>query len=122
MAYAPDSVGFHTGDGSILGSFREASDGRVFEFSRNPNHESIAGYQNSWGSEFPHLIWVGSSTGHSNGYRFGRVYKTTLKIVTDEGDLGLPVIEQWQIKNYRLYRKLPDQTKTYSDVVGLKLW
>ena len=116
MAYAPDSVGFTKGDGSIIGSFVEVENGKLFEFSHNPKHQDVAGYQNSWGSEFPHLIWVG------NGYRLGRVYKTTVKIVTDEDELSNPVISQWRIKQYRLYRKLPDPSKVYSDEVGIKLW
>ena len=81
MAYAPDSVGFTYGDGSILGQFQE----------------------NEW--DFPHLIWVSHDAVGQWNARYGKVLKTVCYIAVDENDDGTPMVEKWNITKHRTYTK-----------------
>ena len=98
MAYAPDSVGFTYGDGSILGSFTEQDCDNLFEFSTN--HEEMT---DEW--DFPHLIWVSHNAVGQWNARYGKVLKTVAYIAIDEDEYGNPVVEKWDIKKYRKYSK-----------------
>ena len=98
MAYAPDSVGFTYGDGSIVGSFTEKDCDNLFEFSTN--HEEMT---DEW--DFPHLIWVSHNAVGQWNYRYGKVLKTVAYIAIDEDEYGNPVVEKWDIKKYRKYSK-----------------
>jgi|TARA_B110000858_G_scaffold135983_1_gene154586 hypothetical protein len=98
MAYAPDTVGFTNGDGSILGHFREKSQGHMFEFSANTDP------LNNMNEDFPHKVWVTNPIKNiDSGYRYANVRKTVAVIVVDEDEFGLPVIEKWFIKNHKQY-------------------
>jgi len=90
MAFAPDSVSFDRGDGSVRGQFREKDFGLLFEFSRAS--------ETPFGKEYDMLVWVGHDM-----YRYAKVLKTVAYIVVDEDADGNSVIEKWQIKNHREY-------------------
>lgn len=98
MAYAHDSVYFDSGDGSILGCFREREKGRLFEFSHNQDLSEV------WAYQFPHKIWVTEPReGMDCGYRYGVVKKTVAYLAVDEDAYGNPVMEKWYIKGRREY-------------------
>lgn len=91
MAFADTSVYKNTGDGSILGGFREADTGNYFEYSANTDEVEFA-------ENYPHKVWVTTPRpGIDSGYRYARVMKTRLYIIVDEDDGG-PVLERWFIK------------------------
>ena len=98
MAFAPDSVRFIYGDGSIMGSFTEKDAGNYFEFSKNDEEMT-----DEW--NFPHKIWVTNPwDGMDSGFRYGEVMQTRVYICTDENDDGTPVVEKWMIKSKRNYK------------------
>jgi len=90
MAYADDSTYFApTGDGSILGSFREKDCDNHFEFSEN--REGVY-------TEYPHKVWVTTPWHMDAGWRFATVKKTVAYVLVNDD-----VVEKWYIKNYRGY-------------------
>ena len=92
MGFAPVSVCFDIGDGSLLGSFVEKDHKNIFEFSANNDNDP-------WSAAFPHKIWLN----HDETFRYGTVKKTVAYVVIDEDDFGKPVIEKWKIKDHRTY-------------------
>ena len=82
----------HTKD--PVGAFVEKEYGNVFEYSVNNDPISFC-------EDFPHKIWVNDVIGQ--GYRYGVVKKTVAYVCTDEDELGLPVLEKWQLKQNREY-------------------
>ena len=98
MAYAPDSVGFTYGDGSILGQFQEKDVKSYFEYS--VNHEAMT---DEW--DFPHLTWVSHDAVGQWNARYGKVLKTVCYIAVDENDDGTPMVEKWNITKHRTYTK-----------------
>lgn len=95
MSFAPTSVYFNTGDGSILGSFNEKEFGVFFEFSTNNETE---GYGGSVKDQFPHKVWV------RDGFRYANVKKTVAYVAVDENDDGV-IVEKWSIKNLNKYER-----------------
>lgn len=95
MAFAPTTVyQAPAGDGSIIGQFREADTGNLFEYSENRTGQF---------PEYPHLVWVTTPrTGIDSGFRFARVLKTRVYIAVDEDDNG-PVEEKWITWRHRIY-------------------
>ena len=92
MAFAPDTVTFDRGDGSILGGFYIKETSKFFEFSRNDDDFDFA-------QGYPHKIWVTTPRpGIDSGYRYGTVKKTVAYIVVDEDEYGHPVVEKWELK------------------------
>jgi hypothetical protein len=90
MAFAPNTV-------KPIGGFVEKDYGKFFHFSENDtNHE--------FGSEYPHLIWVGPD--YYEEPRYARVLKTVAYVVTDEDEFGYPVVEKWDIKNFKSYTRV----------------
>ena len=81
----------HTKD--PIGVFVEREVGNYFEFSEN--NDAIM-------ADWPHKVWVGGTV-NDWGFRYARVLKTVAYIVVDEGDLGQPVVEKWDIKQHREY-------------------
>lgn len=100
MAFAPSSTYFKTGDGSIIGSFREKSCGNYFEYSVNPDNASAVCEEMM--IDHPHIIWVG---GPGYGYRYATVKKTVAYVVVDEADNGDPIIEKWDIKARNVFQE-----------------
>ena len=85
-----------------IGAFTEVDAGNTFEYSWNK--EELEG-SDFWAyGNFPHKVWVASAQiGGDSGWRYARVLKTRLYIVTDEDENG-PVVEKWHIKNHRNYQ------------------
>lgn len=77
-----------------IGQFVEKEVGNYFEFSNNDADSVMP----AW----PHRVWVGGRT-NDQGFRYARVLKTVVYIVTDEDENGAPVVEKWDIKNKRDY-------------------
>lgn len=98
MAYADFSVYRDRGDGSIIGCFREKSEGNLFEFSHNLD------LSETWAYGFPHKIWVTTPVdGIDSGYRYGIVKKTVAYLAVDEDEFGRPILQKWHIKQRREY-------------------
>ena len=75
----------------VLGAFRSKDSDVLFEFSPR------TGFVPEFASEFTHMIYV------EGGHRLAKVLKTVAYVVTDEDDFGNPVVEKWDIKNYKEY-------------------
>lgn len=82
-------MSFYTYTEKPIGQFVEKDTGNYFEYSANDDGLMLA---------YPHKIWVGGEgVCGMSGYRYGRVLKTRVYIVTDEDGNGL-VEEKWDIK------------------------
>jgi hypothetical protein len=96
MGFAP----FHpdTGWAHVLGSFVEKDCGHTFEFSRND--ETILAPLAHGGKNvvYPHKVWVGPL----GEYRYAKVGKTCIHVITDETDFGW-IVQKWEIKNLRVH-------------------
>jgi hypothetical protein len=78
----------------LLGSFREADRGHLFEYAARPDRTfAPAGFA----PECPHIVYVNES------YRFARVLKTVAWVCVDEDENGEPVMERWDIRQHRHY-------------------
>jgi len=93
MATADTSTYFKTGNGSILGCFREKDFDQFFEFSKNL-------CENEWDQKmfdegYEHLVWVNS---RNPSPRYAKVLKTRAYVMVDED-----VVEKWYFKNTRAY-------------------
>ena len=75
-----------------VGCFTEKEVGNYFEYSENPDRKEGC---EEWCC-YPHIVWVGSIG--DSGYRYAKVKKTVVYIVTDEDEYGNPVIEKWFLK------------------------
>lgn len=98
MSFAPMSVSFSHGDGSIIGSFYEKSCGNFFEYASNPAADSWVD-----ANEYPHRVFVKENPVNDSGWRYARVLKTVAYVVVDEDDYGRPVVEKWKLKGGRIY-------------------
>lgn len=104
MAFADRSVYKDVGDGSILGGFYEKEYGNFFEFSSNPEITLAPPAHGGKNMNFPHRVWVTTPTpGIDSGWRYAKVGKTVVHIITDEDENGWAVVEKWDIKGHRLY-------------------
>ena len=83
---------------NISGAFQEKDTGNWFEFSENPEMILSPPAHGGRNTVFPHIIWTG------DGYRYAKVGKTVVHIITDETEIGW-VVEKWYIKNRREYAK-----------------
>lgn len=93
MAYAPFK------ENRILGQFTEKTCDQTFEFA---NRSEVPGWADlTFAPEYTHTVWVGSA----GEYRYARVLKTVVYIITDEDENGNPVVEKWDIKGHRLYER-----------------
>lgn len=99
MAFAPTTTHRDVDDGYILGYFEEKENGHSFEYSQNNELVLAPPAHGGKNMEFLHKVWVGDGS-----YRYARVGKTVLHIITDETNIGW-VVEKWYIKNHRSYVK-----------------
>ena len=88
-----------------IGIFTERDTGNYFEYSLNPDGLVLAppahGGRNM---EYPHIVWVGGEgVCGMRGYRYAKVMKNVVHIITDEDDRGFAVVEKWHIKNHNEY-------------------
>jgi len=98
MAFAPETVMFGIGDGSILGQFTEVEYGNVFEYSE--------AFEFPFGKEYNSYVYVGP--GMKPERRYAKVLKTRAYVVVGEYANGAPMIEKWVIRNHKVYRKTYD--------------
>ena len=85
-------MAFYTYTQKPIGRFVEKDTGNYFEYSLNDEPMNF-------GEDFPHKVWVGGGgVAGMTGWRYANVKKTVAYIVVDEGDLGQPVVEKWDIK------------------------
>ena len=95
MAHAPFNKTKNSDVDPLVGHFYEKEFNNFFEFSRNDD---------SYLAEYPHKVWVTTPIeGIDHGFRYAKVLKTVLYIVTDEGVNGEPIVEKWNIKGFRSY-------------------
>ena len=95
---------------NLIGSFVESSCGNTFEYEVNK-------FSDDWWSEsfcrkgtgrscrhrvacYPHIVWVSSNPINDSGWRYANVKKTVAYIVTNENELGHPIVEKWDIKKH----------------------
>lgn len=82
----------------LLGSFRESSEGNLFEYAVRPD-EGI-----DFAPDCPHIVYITAlRPGIDQGYRYARVLKTVAWICVDEDADGQPVYEKWGIKKHHHY-------------------
>ena len=94
-------MSFYTHTKNPIGSFVEKDTGNHFEYSLNEGEMVLSppahGGRNM---EFPHKVWVGSEgVCGDRGYRYAKVGKTVVHIITNEDEFGRSVVEKWHIKN-----------------------
>jgi hypothetical protein len=96
MGFAP----FHpdTGWTKVLGSFVEKEHGKTFEFSSADQTILAPPSHGGKNMVYPHKVWVGPL----GEYRYAKVCKTCVHIITDETDFGW-VVEKWNIKNMKRF-------------------
>jgi hypothetical protein len=93
MGYAPYTNDCYTkGQGRVLGEFREACYGHIFEYAARGTDFFPEDFQ----TDLPHVIFVGDD----HQARLGHVKKTVATILCDEDDL-----QKWSIKGHREYAK-----------------
>lgn len=78
----------------ILGQFREADHGKVFEFAERRWPDD------TFAADMPHVVYVGEGSVEP---RLAKVLKTVAFVVVDEDADGQPVIERWDIRGCRAY-------------------
>jgi hypothetical protein len=101
MAYAP----WNNSEVRAIGQFTEKEFGKVFEVSENPEFMLHPDLKTGRNTQYPHLVWVTDPIPRIDcGYRVALVKKTVAYVVVDENDDGW-VIEKWNIKNCRPYKK-----------------
>ena len=83
-------------DYNVLGCFNESDCGHLFEFADNTR------FITHKGMDFPHIIFVGPCTDVQT--RFALVKKTVAYVIVDEDADGF-VVEKWDIKKTRFYKK-----------------
>ena len=87
MAFAPLNEKLHR----IKGSFTLVENGNHFELSRPATDEFVP-----W-PEFPVKVWVGGFD--NNSFRWAKLLKTRVFMVTDEAPDGGVVVEKWVVRN-----------------------
>jgi hypothetical protein len=96
MGYAPFNT--QTGVGEpIIGYFTECDHGQFFEYSLNSDLVLAPPAHGGKNMTFPHKVWVGPLA----EYRFAKVMKTCIHIITNETEFGW-VVEKWNIKKHRI--------------------
>ena len=93
-------MAFYTYTKDPVGRFVEKDTGNYFEYSLNDDEMVLAppahGGRNM---TFPHKVWVGGEgVCGMRGYRYAKVGKTVVHIITDEDEYGRAVVEKWNIK------------------------
>jgi hypothetical protein len=86
----------------LAGCFNEKTYGRPFEYKMNPEMVLHPDLKTGRNTVYPHLVFVGP---HGDQVRMALIKKTVAYVVVDEIDTDRYVIEKWDIKNNRPYRK-----------------
>ena len=86
----------------LAGCFNEKEYGRPFEYKKNPDMVLYPDLKTGRNTVYPHLIFVGP---RGDQVRMAMVKKTVAYVVVDEVDGDRAIIEKWDIKNNRTYRK-----------------
>lgn len=85
-----------------IGSFEEVEFGNTFEYSINPQVVFAPPAHGGSRVAYPHRVWVGGLV-NDQGWRAARVLGSVVHIIVDEDELGLPVVQKWQIRRHRRY-------------------
>jgi len=98
-------MAYYTYTKDPIGCFVERDTGNYFEYSLNPDDIVLAppahGGRNM---EYPHIVWVGGEgVCGQRGYRYAKVMKNVVHIITDEDDRGWAVVEKWYLKKNTEY-------------------
>ena len=86
----------------LAGCFTEKDYGRPFEYKKNPDMVLYPDLKTGRNTVYPHLIFVGP---RGDQVRMALVKKTVAYVVVDEVEGDRSIIEKWDIKNNRTYRK-----------------
>jgi len=98
MAHAPWKLTVNSESGALIGMFHEKEFNNFFEYSHNDDQHLS--------EDYPHKVWVTNPViNFDHGYRYAKVLKTVMYVVTDEDDYGKPVVEKWSIKGRKVYPK-----------------
>jgi hypothetical protein len=84
----------------ITGYFQEASHGKTFEYSDNPEMILSPLAHGGKNVQFPHIVWVGPLSER----RFAYVKGSVAHVITDEYERdgqSYWVVEKWDIKKHR---------------------
>ncbi len=90
MAYAPSSK-----LDSLIGQFKENSEGHVFEYGKRPLAEMM-----SFAPHLPHVVYVGPTGSET---RPAWVRKTVAHVAVDEDSDGFAIVQKWLIRSHRIY-------------------
>lgn len=82
--------------GIVLGCFTVDS-GALHEYCERTEEAG------DWAPDFPHLVCVADVINWP--YRYAKVGKTVAYVITDENPDGSPLVEKWQMRRHRIYRK-----------------
>jgi hypothetical protein len=85
----------------LIGYFTEKDHGRPFEYKNNPETVLHPNLKTGRNTVYPHMIFVGPQ---GDQVRMAFVKKTVAYVVVNENDNGF-VIEKWNIKNHRSYKR-----------------
>jgi hypothetical protein len=91
MSFAPLNVMLKS---EFKGCFTECDEGNFFEFTQPESENDMV-----FGTDFNVMVWVDNA----NGYRFAKVLKTVAYVIVDEAADGSPVVEKWNIRNFKRY-------------------
>lgn len=93
-------MAFYTYTKNPIGRFVEKDTGNYFEYSLNDEMTLAPPAHGGRNMVFPHKVWVGGEGVCGMwGWRYAKVCKTVVHIITDEDENGWAVVEKWQIKN-----------------------
>lgn len=93
-------MAFYTYAEKTIGRFIEKDTGNYFEYSLNDEMTLAPPAHGGKNMNFPHIVWVGGKgVAGMSGYRYAKVGKTVVHIITDEDENGWAVVQKWQIKN-----------------------
>lgn len=86
----------------LNGIFTEKDFGKQFEYGLIPD---FSGFEFGLKYGATHLIYVGGEPKFGFPYRYAKIKKTVVYVMTDEDDYGFPIWEKWNIKKHIFYSK-----------------
>jgi hypothetical protein len=83
---------------NLLGEFQESEFGNWFSYKENVDQDFHSSWMYSMG--YTSLVSVGPEGGQ---WRYAKVLKTVAHVVVDENEVGMPVVEVWQLKKHNIF-------------------